>query len=85
MTKQGPITRLALNRPDKLNAQTPAMWRHLAFELGPELLADTETRVLILEGIGRCFSSGDEFGRLTNPASGEVAGARFVVWLPVPK
>ena len=43
LTRQGPIGRLRLNRPAKLNAQTPQMWRELR-ELGRELRDDRDLR-----------------------------------------
>src|SRR5205814_863165 len=57
LTRQGPIGRLRLNRPAKLNAQTPQMWRELR-ELGRELRDDRDLRCLGGGGEGRGFSSG---------------------------
>src|SRR5438874_490123 len=65
LSRDGHIARLALNRPDKLNAQTPAMWLHLANVLGPQLVADRDVRVLILEGRGRSFSAGIDISTFT--------------------
>ncbi|MBM3671164.1 MAG: enoyl-CoA hydratase/isomerase family protein [Actinobacteria bacterium] len=54
----GLIGRLVLDRPDKLNSFTIAMWREMR-ELGELLLADPgELRALIVVGEGRAFSSG---------------------------
>lgn len=55
---------LRLNRPDKLNAQTPAMWNELR-ELGREIGADRALRCLVVIGQGRAFSSGIDLGQLT--------------------
>ncbi|MGH8998860.1 MAG: enoyl-CoA hydratase/isomerase family protein, partial [Acidimicrobiia bacterium] len=55
--RQGPVGWLRLNRPDRLNAQVPQMWRELA-ELGGELQKDSELRALVVTGVGRSFSSG---------------------------
>lgn len=55
--RDGPVGRLVLNRPDRLNSFTPEMWRELA-ELGAELAADPELRALVVTGEGRAFSSG---------------------------
>ena len=63
-SKNGPIGTLALNRPDKLNAQTPAMWLRLA-EMGAELSADPDLRVLVVEGPGRSFSAGIDITTFT--------------------
>src|SRR3954447_10230487 len=70
----GHIATLALNRPDKLNAQTPAMWLHLADELGPELIANTDIRVLIVEGKGRSFSAGIDISTFTTRPDGDAGG-----------
>src|SRR2546427_12413830 len=64
LTRQGPIGRLRLNRPAKLNAQTPQMWRELR-ELGRELRDDRDLRCLVVGGEGRAFSSGIDLGEIT--------------------
>ena len=46
---------ITLNRPDKLNAQTPHTWQALR-EIGRSLGA--EIRVVVLRGAGRAFSAG---------------------------
>ena len=51
----GPVATVVLDRPDKRNAQTPAMWRRLA-RIGDELPADV--RVVVLRGEGPSFSAG---------------------------
>ena len=58
LESDGPIARLVLNRPDKLNSFTIEMWREMA-DLGDRLLADPgDLRVLVVVGEGRAFSSG---------------------------
>jgi enoyl-CoA hydratase/carnithine racemase len=52
---QGPVATVTLDRPDVLNAQTPAMWSALR-EFGRRLAGDT--RVVIVRGEGRSFSAG---------------------------
>jgi enoyl-CoA hydratase/carnithine racemase len=64
LTRQGPIGRLRLNRPAKLNAQTPQMWRELC-ELGRELRDDRDLRCLVVGGEGRAFSSGIDLSEIT--------------------
>jgi len=52
---EGPVATVTLNRPDRLNSQTPATWRALAAfgaGLGPEV------RVVVVRGEGRAFSVG---------------------------
>ena len=49
--RQGPIGRLRLNRPGKLNAQTPQMWAELR-ELGRALGNERDLRCLVVTGEG---------------------------------
>lgn len=51
------VGRLTLSRPDKRNAQNPAMWREIQ-ELGRALLLDEDLRCLVIAGDGPCFSAG---------------------------
>ena len=53
--RAGDVVTVTLNRPDKLNAQTPAMWAALA-EIGASLPGDI--RIVVLCGAGSSFSSG---------------------------
>ncbi len=54
----GHVGRLVLNRPEKLNSFTVAMWGELR-DLGTRLLAEPgDLRALIVVGEGRAFSSG---------------------------
>jgi len=63
--RQGTIGWLKLNRPAKLNAQTPEMWTALR-ELGQTLGHDTSLRCLVVTGEGRAFSSGIDLAALTS-------------------
>jgi enoyl-CoA hydratase/carnithine racemase len=55
-TKQdGAVLTVTLDRPDQLNAQTPATWTALA-AIGASL--DGDVRVVVLRGEGRAFSAG---------------------------
>jgi enoyl-CoA hydratase/carnithine racemase len=69
----GAVT-LTLNRPDRLNAQTPEMWRELA-DLGQRLLSDDSTRVLVVRGAGRSFSSGLDTSVFAEGILGAVSAA----------
>jgi enoyl-CoA hydratase/carnithine racemase len=73
--RRGTVGWLRLNRPAKLNAQTPQMWNELR-ELGQQLKADRELRCLVVAGEGRAFSSGIDLAELTNagglPAAAQV-------------
>lgn len=51
----GPVATVVLDRPDKRNAQTPAMWQRLA-EIGAGLGEDV--RIVVLRGEGASFSAG---------------------------
>jgi enoyl-CoA hydratase/carnithine racemase len=51
----GAVATVVLDRPDKRNAQTPAMWEALA-DIGDRL--DPEVRVVVLRGEGASFSAG---------------------------
>lgn len=57
ITLQGHVADVRLNRPEKLNAVDPAMWRALSEAGG--LLAETKgLRAVVLSGNGRAFCSG---------------------------
>ncbi|MGP4015694.1 enoyl-CoA hydratase/isomerase family protein [Saccharopolyspora sp. 5N708] len=55
LTIHGRRATITLNRPDKLNAQTPHTWQALR-EIGRRLGA--EVRVVVVRGAGRSFSAG---------------------------
>ncbi|WP_406689677.1 enoyl-CoA hydratase/isomerase family protein [Saccharopolyspora sp. ID03-671] len=55
LTIHGRRATITLDRPDKLNAQTPHTWQALR-EIGRSLGA--EIRVVVLRGAGRAFSAG---------------------------
>ena len=70
LARDGHIAVVTLDRADKLNAQTLAMWRQLA-EIGAELVADDTVRVAVVRGAGRSFSAG-----LDPDRHGHTAGQR---------
>ena len=53
----GPVAMLSLDRPDKLNAVSPAMIADLHTALD-RAEADDAVRVILLRGEGRAFSAG---------------------------
>lgn len=53
------ILRVALDRPDALNAMTPTMMRELSELIGTVHL-DSSVRVVVITGNGRAFSSGGD-------------------------
>lgn len=66
------VTTLTLNRPDKLNALTVAMFRELRAHV--EALKDDESvGCVILRGAGKCFSAGHD---LADIGQGEVVPSR---------
>lgn len=64
------VVRITLDRPDKLNAQTPAMWRHLA-AVGTELCGDASVRAVVVAGAGRSFSAGIDITNFTGGGGGD--------------
>jgi enoyl-CoA hydratase len=81
-SRDGHIAWLRLNRPDRLNSFTVAMWREMA-TFGREIKDDPSIRVLIVIGNGRAFSSGIDTSVFTGAergddplAEGEGAGSR---------
>lgn len=59
----GPIARLTLNRPDKLNSLTRSMLADLRSALAT-VAATKHVRVLVLTGAGRAFCAGQFLGEL---------------------
>jgi enoyl-CoA hydratase/carnithine racemase len=58
-TRSGPVLELRLNRPDKKNAITTAMYAALAAALGAAA-DDAEVRVVTMIGSGGTFTSGND-------------------------
>ena len=54
-SRDGAVLTVTLDRPDQLNAQTPATWTALA-AVGASL--DDDVRVVVVRGAGRSFSAG---------------------------
>jgi enoyl-CoA hydratase/carnithine racemase len=55
LSVEGPVATVTLDRPERRNAQTPAMWTALA-KLGRDLPGDV--RVVVVRGEGPSFSAG---------------------------
>lgn len=68
IARDGAITTVLMNRPDKRNAINSQMHRDLQ-DLCHRLGDDTETRVVILAGEGAGFSSGADISEWRAPAS----------------
>lgn len=54
-SRDGAVLTVTLDRPDRLNAQTPETWGALA-EVGRSL--DDDVRIVVVRGEGRAFSAG---------------------------
>jgi enoyl-CoA hydratase/carnithine racemase len=68
----GPLATVTLDRPDVLNAQTPATWQALR-HIGEQL--DPDVRVVVVRGSGRAFSAGLDRRMFTGePVDGEPGG-----------
>jgi enoyl-CoA hydratase/carnithine racemase len=65
---EGAVAWMTLDRPEKLNAMPRGFWAELVERL-ERAEADSEVRVVIFHGAGRCFSVGGDiegFGELTH-------------------
>lgn len=68
----GGVATLTLNRPEKLNALTPALFAELRAHI-EALAADTTVGAVVLTGAGRSFCAGND---LASIAAGEKAPSR---------
>jgi len=68
------VRRIALNRPERLNAMNPALIRDVA-QAFREANAGPDTRAIIFTGEGRAFCAGDDRQDHSHPASEEEARA----------
>ena len=75
--RDGDIATVILNRPDKLNAFTKAMWARLG-EAVEELSADTGLRCIVMRGAGdRAFSPGNDISEFANERSNSVQAEAY--------
>lgn len=75
----GPRATITLDRPDVLNAQTPATWQALQ-HIGEQL--DPDVRVVVVRGSGRAFSAGLDRRMFTGePVDGEPGGLGAILAL----
>lgn len=72
--RDGPITRVKLNRPEKRNALSGEVWEAL-YEAGQTILKEEQTRVVILSGEGQSFSSGLDLSSLGGGLLGSLSSA----------
>lgn len=69
--RDGALTRLTLNRPDKLNAMNAGLTEALIDAV--TAARDDGTRLVVLSGAGRGFSGGFDFGGLEDQSDGDLA------------
>ncbi|MGI9598607.1 MAG: crotonase/enoyl-CoA hydratase family protein [Acidimicrobiales bacterium] len=70
ISRQGGVADVRLNRPEKMNALDPAMFKALA-DTTEELAADRSLRCVVLSGEGRSFCAGLDFGSFQGMTDGE--------------
>jgi enoyl-CoA hydratase/carnithine racemase len=70
LVKNGGITTLTLNRPDKANALSAALVETLAAAVGAA--HHDGTRLLVLQGNGRNFCAGFDFGGFEDSSEGDL-------------
>src|SRR5438552_7761460 len=72
VTRDGVIVTVMLNRPEKLNALTRAMWRDLGAAFNA-LSADDSLRCVILRGAGeKAFSPGNDIAEFATDRANKV-------------
>jgi enoyl-CoA hydratase/carnithine racemase len=74
---------LTLDRPEKLNAMTSALYRACAENLA-EAAANDRVGAVVLTGNGRAFCAGNDLGELMGAAAGEAGadqGASFAAFM----
>lgn len=84
---EGRVATVRIDRPERRNAMTVAMWRRLADVFG-ELAADARVRVVILTGAGGTFCAGADVSELASDpdrlVGHAVAAERAVSAFPKP-
>jgi enoyl-CoA hydratase/carnithine racemase len=74
VTRDGAVATLWLNRPEKRNAVTHAMWQGIADACGP-LADDPSVRALVVRGVGEHFCAGADIGELHTIEAGTYQAA----------
>lgn len=64
LTHAGGVVRIVIDRPEKRNAMTVAMW-HLLADICAELAAERELRAVVLTGAGSSFCAGADISALS--------------------
>ena len=77
MTRDGAIATVVLDRPEKLNALTRAMWEHLGDTIAA-LSTDESVRCVILRGAGeKAFSPGNDIGEFATARSNKAQAIEY--------
>lgn len=72
--KQGPVSIVTLNRPERLNAMSGALMTDLHQAL-VAAHADPDTRAIVFTGAGRAFCAGDDLKEFAQQSSSDAAVA----------
>jgi len=77
VSRNGAIATVTMNRPQKLNALTKAMWRDLGVAV-QRLSADRDARCIVLRGAGeRAFSPGNDIGEFASERSSKAQAREY--------
>jgi len=77
VSRDGAIATITLNRPEKLNALTKAMWQQLGEAIGA-LSADDTLRCVIVRGAGeKAFSPGNDIGEFAAARSNKAQAIEY--------
>ncbi len=68
LIQEGPLARITLNQPGKLNAMTKAMWIAFA-EVWERVNADDSVHCVLLTGAGEAFCPGNDIGEFETERS----------------
>lgn len=79
--RDGPVLEIRLNRPDKRNSVTNAMYETL-IEALQTLEGDDELRVAVFGGEGSDFSAGNDIADFVAPREGPLAAGSLISLLP---
>lgn len=79
LASEGGIAVLTLNRPEKLNAMNAVMRREIR-QVVAEVEEDDSLRVLVLQGAGRCFSTGFDLKEQMESGVSGTEAWRHVLW-----
>src|SRR6056297_1759121 len=75
-TDTGPVARLTMNQPAKLNALSDAMLAALSAELAA-IASDNSIRAVILAGTGKAFCAGHDLKEMTQGRQAEDGGKAY--------